>query len=98
MTQEEKPPDRIINVKVASMRTGLTRNRIRLICDNGYVRHFKLGNRRKISMRSLDEYMEMLFDGTAVLPEFPYNVKKREKMRRARARESEAEDEYEGLD
>ena len=82
--KEEEQTNRLLSVGRASMRSGLTKNMIRLLCDNGTLRHFRQRTHRKISMRSLDEYVEKLFDGEVQLPEFPYTVRKREEQRRLR--------------
>lgn len=84
MTTDDNGGDRIITVRDASMRTGLTKNRIRLICDRGLVKHFRMHRIRKISRKSLDEFMQKLFNGEVEMPEFPYNIRKREEMRKLR--------------
>ena len=68
--------DRVLSVGKASMRSGLTKNRIRLLCDLGILKYFRMGQQRRISMRSLDAYMEKLYAGEIELPPFPKNKKK----------------------
>ena len=78
---------KIMTVGQASRYTGLSKDRVRLLCKLGIFKFFRHHDNRQISGDSINEFMVKLWAGEVQLPDFPHVEKRREdkdKVKKAR--------------
>ena len=77
----------MITVGKAAKISGLSKNRVRLLCDLGIVKSFRHHGNRVINEQSLMDFLDRLWSGKVDLPDYPYVIKRRkekEKLKKAK--------------